>query len=56
MTEDEAKAKVLEQAKKFDVRLISLQFVGILGTVKGLKIPMEHLEEALDNGHGWSIH
>lgn len=53
MNQEEAKKKVLEQAKKFDVRLISLQFVDILGTIKSVTIPVEHLEEALDDGHGF---
>jgi glutamine synthetase len=53
MDRNEVKEKVLQQAKKFDVRLISLQFVDILGTVKTVMIPVEHLEEALDDGHGF---
>jgi len=53
MTDDEARAKVLEEAKKFDVRLISFQFVDIIGTVKSVTVPVEHFEEALDNGHGF---
>lgn len=53
MTNDESKAKVLEEAKRADVRLVSLQFVDIFGTVKSVMIPVEHLEEALDDGHGF---
>jgi glutamine synthetase len=53
MTNDESKAKVLEEAKRADVRLVSLQFVDIFGTLKSVVIPVEHLEEALDDGHGF---
>ena len=53
MDQNDVKAKVLQQAKKFDVRLISLQFVDILGTIKSVVIPVEHLGEALTDGHGF---
>jgi glutamine synthetase len=53
MSGEEAKIKVIEEAKKADVRLVSLQFVDIFGTVKSVTIPVEHLEEALDHGHGF---
>jgi glutamine synthetase len=51
MSRDESKSKVLEEAKKSNVRLIVLQFVDILGTLKSVTIPVEHLEDALDEGH-----
>jgi glutamine synthetase len=53
MANDDEKARVLALAKKHDVRLVSLQFVDILGTLKSVTIPVEHLEEALDDGHGF---
>ncbi len=51
MSRDESKDKVLEEAKRSNVRLIVLQFVDILGTLKSVTIPVEHLEDALDEGH-----
>lgn len=49
-TKEETKAKIIEEAKKLDVRLIVLQFVDILGTMKSVTIPIEHLEETMDEG------
>lgn len=43
----ETEKKLLEKIKDSGVKLIALQFVDIFGTVKGLTIPIEHLEEAL---------
>jgi len=51
MSRDESKSKVLEEAKRSNVRLIVLQFVDILGTLKSVTIPVEHLEDALDEGY-----
>jgi glutamine synthetase len=53
MTKEEAKAKVLEEVTREDVKLIVLQFVDILGTIKSVTIPVEHLEEAMDSGLGF---
>jgi len=50
---DEEKKRVLEEVKKFDVRLIVLQFVDILGATKSLTIPVEQLEKALNDGVGF---
>ena len=49
----EIEESVLQKCKKNDVRLITLEFVDILGTPKSVTIPMEHLEEALANGIGF---
>jgi glutamine synthetase len=49
----ELETSVLQQCKKNDVRLITCEFVDILGTPKSVTIPMEHLEEALANGVGF---
>lgn len=50
---DEMKSKILEEAKNQDVKLVSLQFVDLFGTLKSVTIPVEHLEEAMDEGHGF---
>jgi len=44
---------ILQKCKKQDIRLITLQFVDILGTPKSVTIPTEHLEEAFANGVGF---
>ncbi|KON26162.1 glutamine synthetase, partial [miscellaneous Crenarchaeota group archaeon SMTZ1-55] len=49
----EIEASVLQTCKQEDVRLITCEFVDILGTPKSVTIPMEHLEEALVNGVGF---
>ena len=51
MRHDDLKGQVLEDAKASNVRLIVLQFVDILGTMKSVTLPVEHLEEALDEGY-----
>jgi glutamine synthetase len=51
MGQDDLKVQVLEEAKHSNVRLIVLQFVDILGTMKSVTLPVEHLEEALDEGY-----
>lgn len=52
MTErDELKEKILAEVEDSNVKLIVLQFVDILGTIKSVTIPVEHLEEALDEGY-----
>jgi len=43
----ETEEKLLEKIKNSGVKLIALQFVDIFGTVKGVTIPIEQLEEAL---------
>ncbi len=53
MSRDELKSKVLEEAKNQDVKLISLQFVDLFGVLKNVTIPVEHLEEAIEEGHGF---
>ncbi len=52
MTSD-LEATVLQTCQQEDVRLITCEFVDILGTPKSVTIPMEHLEEALTNGVGF---
>ncbi len=52
MTSD-IEASVLQTCQQEDVRLITCEFVDILGTPKSVTIPMEHLEEALANGVGF---
>lgn len=51
MIRDDLKVEVLAEAKKSNVRLIVLQFVDILGKMKSVTLPVEHLEEALDEGY-----
>jgi len=53
MSSAEMKGKVLEEATQADVKLIVLQFVDILGNIKSVTIPVEHLEEAMDSGLGF---
>ncbi|MEM2850882.1 MAG: type I glutamate--ammonia ligase [Candidatus Bathyarchaeia archaeon] len=54
MTDKEmVKDKILEDAKKADVKLVNLQFVDILGVTKSLTIPIERFKEALDEGVGF---
>lgn len=51
MTEsDERKTKILDKAKESNIKLIVLQFVDILGTMKSVTIPIDHLAEVLDDG------
>jgi len=50
---DEAKKKVLETAKKEDVKFIRLQFTDINGVLKSTAIPVESLESALESGIGF---
>ena len=47
---DEAKEKVLEEAKQMDVKFVKLQFTDMFGVVKSVTIPVEQLEESLDKG------
>ena len=42
--------KVLEQAKKDDIKFITLQFTDLLGVIKEVIIPVEKLEDALREG------
>jgi glutamine synthetase len=44
---------ILQKCKEKDIRLITLQFVDILGTTKSVTIPIKHLKEALSNGLGF---
>lgn len=46
-------SEIIEECKKMDVRLVSLQFVDLLGTLKSVTIPTEHLEDALRDGIGF---
>ena len=50
---DKEKEALLKECQEKDVRLITLQFVDILGAPKSVTIPIEHLEEALTNGVGF---
>ena len=47
--EDESK-KVLEKAKKDEVKFVQLQFTDIHGTIKSVTIPIHKLEESLEKG------
>ena len=42
--------QILEQVKKDNVKFIQLQFTDILGVIKSLTIPVEHLEASLQDG------
>ena len=42
--------QILEQVKKDNVKFVQLQFTDILGVVKSLTIPVEHLEASLKDG------
>ena len=53
MTTDELKAKVLETAKKENVKFIRAQFVDINGTLKSTAVPVDRLEDILDAGIGF---
>ncbi|NIM44981.1 MAG: type I glutamate--ammonia ligase [Nitrososphaeria archaeon] len=53
MSFEERRERVLEEAKKLDVRLVELQFVDLLGTTKSLTIPIQRLEKALSEGVGF---
>jgi len=50
MSRDEVKTKILEGAREYNVKSIVLQFVDILGAMKSVTIPVEHLEDVLDDG------
>ena len=50
---NETEKSILEKCKACDVRLITLQFVDILGTPKSVTITIEHLKEALRKGVGF---
>lgn len=50
---DELKQKVLEEAKKSNVRFVKLQFVDIFGNAKCCEIPVERLDKALYEGIGF---
>lgn len=52
MTNEIEKA-ILKKCKTSDVRLITLQFVDILGTPKSVTITVEHLKDALSSGIGF---
>lgn len=47
---EEAQKKIVEIAKKENVKLIELQFSDIFGVVKSVTIPAERLEDALEKG------
>lgn len=53
MTNDELKAKVIERAKKENVKFIRAQFVDINGTLKSTAVPADKLEGVLDQGIGF---
>ena len=54
MTQDDVKLRgnpaVVEQAKKDNVQLIQLQFTDILGIIKNVTIPVQHLPDSLEYG------
>lgn len=47
---DKSKEKVIETAKKKDVKFVKLQFTDMFGVVKSVTIPVEQLEESLEKG------
>lgn len=51
MTDEEIKDVILNKVKESNIKLIILQFVDILGTVKSVTIPVQHLNEALERGY-----
>ncbi|MCK5626244.1 glutamine synthetase beta-grasp domain-containing protein, partial [Candidatus Bathyarchaeota archaeon] len=51
MTNEEIKESILNKVKELNIKLIILQFVDILGTVKSVTIPVQHLNEALERGY-----
>jgi glutamine synthetase len=52
-SDPKAKEFVLQQAKENDVKFIRLWFTDILGTLKGVAITVDQLEEALEEGVGF---
>ena len=50
LSDEEIKKEVLEEVRKSDVRLVVLQFVDILGTMKNVTITNNRLEDVLNNG------
>jgi glutamine synthetase len=52
-TLDERKAYVLKLAKEHDVKFVWLWFTDILGILKSFALPVEELEEALEDGVGF---
>jgi glutamine synthetase len=47
---DDMKARVLEEAKKKNVKFVEIQFTDMLGVIKSVTIPVEMLEESLERG------
>jgi len=47
---EEAGKKILETAKKDNVKLVELQFSDIFGMIKSVTIPVDKLDEALEKG------
>jgi glutamine synthetase len=45
--------EVLKTIKERDIKFVELWFVDILGTLKAFSIPVEEVEEAIDNGKGF---
>ena len=52
-SDDELKTEILAKCKENKVRTVILRFVDILGMPKAITIPVEILEDALDNGIGF---
>ena len=50
MADSELKSKVLNEVEEKDVKLVNLQFTDILGHLKNVVIPVEQLEDSIDNG------
>jgi glutamine synthetase len=50
---EEAKQYVLKMAKEHDVKFVRLWFTDILGLLKSFAIPVEELEDALEEGVGF---
>jgi len=53
MANDELKAKVLETAKKENVKFIRAQFVDINGVLKSTAVPVDRLSDILEDGIGF---
>jgi glutamine synthetase len=51
LTNEDSKEAILSKVKESDIKLIILQFVDILGTVKSVTIPVQHLNDALEDGY-----
>jgi glutamine synthetase len=51
--QNDQKAKVIEEIEVQNVKLVSLQFVDLFGTLKSVTAPVKHFIEHLDDGCGF---